>query len=430
MLERAQELSMETTGEDLAMRVLLWQDIVEAHARSPATPNALSGLEPWLRSYKYATMHPTSWSDAELDWVAPLPWAWQLLNTGDWCLDGAGGWCRTTQRFCETVLPTLRAEFPSQLPSSHFTEEGFEFVDRLYRTRNMGGLLVPLHDVMNHDLATHNVQFSDGLSGDAAAASDSYIARLARPDRRYVARAARLVSAGEALRDTYFAVDDNVHFVAAYDFSLSRPDTFQAVDVQPAELAALATPLTEDLLCPADNDECVLVEQEEWLRRRTDAMRMVPERAMQAAAKPQIGEAAEVHASALLGGADSLYDLATPGLLMLLEVCVSSDPALAVQQLRKRGWQPKLQLRNDPAAAALLVRWARGRRADTARWLETSAEAPPASLPAHRVHDARRLAHEALQTLDRALALLEEAEEAQRVPRRWRRPAFAPAREP
>lgn len=163
MLECAQELTRAQLGRDLSMKVLLWQLIVDAHAShgsdcARVTPNPSSGLEPWLRTYRYVTLHPSSWDDTSLEWVSPLPWAWHLIGSRDWCTDQrTGELCRTTERFCESILPTLVAEFPSQLPPSHFTPEGFHFVGRLHFTHNMGGMLVPLHDMMEHDFQRHNV---------------------------------------------------------------------------------------------------------------------------------------------------------------------------------------------------------------------------------------------------------------------------------
>ena len=71
------------------------------------------------------------------------------------------------------------------MPESHFTIEGFEWTARLYRTRNMGGLLVPLHDIMNHDLSAQNVAFDDGM-GEASRSMSS-------PERRYIASTTRPV---------------------------------------------------------------------------------------------------------------------------------------------------------------------------------------------------------------------------------------------
>ena len=167
MLERAQELTRAQLGRDLSMKVLLWQLIVDAHAShgsdcARVTPNPSSGLEPWLRTYRYVTLHPSSWDDPSLEWVSPLPWASHLIASRDWCTDQrtGRGLCRTTERFCASILPTLVREFPSQLPPSHFTPEGFECVSRLHFTHNMGGMLVPLHDMMRHDFQGHNVAIS------------------------------------------------------------------------------------------------------------------------------------------------------------------------------------------------------------------------------------------------------------------------------
>lgn len=185
MLRRAQQLTTERLGMDLSTWVLLWQLLVEAHAETPVTPNPSSALEPWLRTYRYSTMYPRGWSDAELAWVGPLPWACAFIETSEFCYDAMGELRRTTDCFCDAVLPTLREEFPQQLPPSHFTDAGFEWAARLYRTRNMGGLLVPLHDIMNHDLANHNVAFTDGIEN---------VNRLCNPERRYIANTVRLTS--------------------------------------------------------------------------------------------------------------------------------------------------------------------------------------------------------------------------------------------
>ena len=139
MLLRAQQLTQNYLGHDLSMWVLLWQLIVEAHAPSAVTPNPSSRLEPWLRTYRYATMHARGWTDDELAWVSPLPWACSLVGTSEWCVNELGELGRTTDEFCMRVLPVLRQEFPSQLPATHFTPAGFEWVSRLHRTRNMGG---------------------------------------------------------------------------------------------------------------------------------------------------------------------------------------------------------------------------------------------------------------------------------------------------
>ena len=139
MLLRAQQLTRHYLGEDLSTWVLLWQLIVEAHAPSAVTPNPASRLEPWLRTYRYATMHARGWTDDELAWVSPLPWACSLVGTSEWCVDELGELGRTTDEFCMRVLPVLRQEFPSQLPATHFTPAGFEWISRLHRMRNMGG---------------------------------------------------------------------------------------------------------------------------------------------------------------------------------------------------------------------------------------------------------------------------------------------------
>ena len=129
------------------------------------------------------------------------------------CVDEMGALGRASDVFCNSVLPRLRREFPLQLPISHFTPAGFEFVSRLHRTRNMGGLLVPLHDIMNHDLAQQSIEFGDGIERESV----SYAVRLKRPDRTYIARTTRRVALGEALYDTYAAVNDNLHFLVHYE---------------------------------------------------------------------------------------------------------------------------------------------------------------------------------------------------------------------
>ena len=223
MLERAQELTRAKLGRDLSTKVLLWQLIVDAHAShgsecARVTPNPSSGLEPWLRTYRYVTLHPSSWDDPSLEWVSPLPWARHLIGSRDWCTDQqTGELCRTTERFCASILPTLVDEFPSQLPPSHFTPEGFECVSRLHFTHNMGGMLVPLYDMMRHDFQRHNMAIS-------ARGLDDYARRLWRsalgvcplgmltpldesfahanrvdeqPEQCYIARAVKGILAGE-----------------------------------------------------------------------------------------------------------------------------------------------------------------------------------------------------------------------------------------
>ena len=54
------------------------------------------------------------------------------------------------------------------------------------------GLLVPLHDIMNHDLAHQNIVFSDGVDA---------LVRRHSPNRRYIATTTRAVAVAEPLRD-------------------------------------------------------------------------------------------------------------------------------------------------------------------------------------------------------------------------------------
>ena len=109
MLHRTQQLSEERTGRDLSLWVLLWQALVDAHASTPVTPNPSTGFEPWLRTYRYATMYPRGWSDAELEWASGL------IASDEFCVNRLGELCRTTEVFWTEVLPTLREEFPEQV---------------------------------------------------------------------------------------------------------------------------------------------------------------------------------------------------------------------------------------------------------------------------------------------------------------------------
>ena len=428
MLELASTLSQAELHRDLSVRVLLWQLVVESHIKKPnppATPNPSSGLEPWLRCYKLSTIHPRGWLDEELEWVSALPWAWHLVGSSDWATDADGHLCRAAETFVAKVLPQLREAYPAQLPESHFTPEGFEFVSRLWQTRNCGGLLVPLHDIMNHDIARQSVAFADGLEGEWL----HWNKRKARADRCYVATATRRVSAGEPLFDTYDTVDDNAKFCALYDFTLSHDETFLAVDATVFDLAAAhaqnAACAPDDLLCEAKYDLachpddllCELAEEaapepaphDAWPKAEldlVDALRRVPEAALKRASVDEVGDGGRAHPTAVLGRAETIDGVATAGLRMLLEVCVADDPHAAVDALHARGWTPELKIRRNGAAAALLERWASQKRIEVATWLETRATAPPATLPAHRAADALRLADEAKRTLDHALSLL------------------------
>ena len=115
MLHRTQQLSKEHTGRDLSLCVLLWQALIEAHASTPVTPNPSTGFEPWLRTYRYATMYPRGWSDAELEWVSAMPWASGLIKSDEFSFNQLGELCRTTELFWQEVLPTLREEYPKQV---------------------------------------------------------------------------------------------------------------------------------------------------------------------------------------------------------------------------------------------------------------------------------------------------------------------------
>ena len=229
MLARVNALSREHAtleGRDVAGVVLFWQRLVDAMNPGPGgcggrdngsgddgssddgsggdgsdigsvTGNPRSGLEPWLRTYRYASMWPAGWSGEELAWIRGETWAAELHGLL---------WDRraTVDTFCGSVLPTLRAEFPRQFPatttvraaaavaaeversgrrnssgtvdrssddsdgsdgsdgsstttrgaSDAFTCAGFEWCLQLVGSRAIwGGYLVPLMDTMDHAIA-------------------------------------------------------------------------------------------------------------------------------------------------------------------------------------------------------------------------------------------------------------------------------------
>ena len=144
----------------------------------------------------------------------------------------------------------------------------------------------------------------------------------------------------------------------------------------------------------------------------------MPERALQRISCDEIGVGGAAHPSAVVGQATHLAQLATPGLLVLLEVCCATEPQAAVQALRARDWLPGLTLEHDTAASSLLLAWARQQQRETIQWLELRAPNPPPSLPAHRHADAVQLANEADACLRRAIELLEAAADARRKARR------------
>ena len=305
---------------------------------------------------------------------------------------------------------------------------------------------MPLHDIMNHDLAAHNVAFTDGVQEAV---------HLTNPQRRYIATTTRPVKRGDSLRDTYATVDDNIHFVVFYDFALHGVPTFTAVDASVVDLAAEIAQIG-DARREAGSTSTLVVAAEAQ-RALLAALQTVPERAMQQVSMATLGAAGAAHPVAMLGGASGLHDLVrpacvggvvlvvgsgvspcpscnpalracsagcwagvvpratpllvqvTPGLLALLEICIAPQPQVAVTRLRERDWQPQLELQRSPAAVGLLLGWAQKRRCETSEWLATRAYTPPPSLPAHRHRDSVTLAEEADEVLRQAVDLLERA---------------------
>ena len=151
-----------------------------------------------------------------------------------------------------------------------------------------------------------------------------------------------------------------------------------------------------------------------------DALRRVPEAAMRSRSMDAVGPGGRKHYASVLGRADSLESLATPGLLMLVEICLALDSHAAVDTLRSNGWQPSVDLQTSAGARALLAQWAARKQQETARWLEKRAHRPPAELPLHRVRDAVSLAEEAHATLEHTLQTLAAYEESPT-------PSYAPA---
>ena len=151
-----------------------------------------------------------------------------------------------------------------------------------------------------------------------------------------------------------------------------------------------------------------------------DALRRVPEAAMRSRSMDAVGPGGRKHYASVLGRANSVGSLATPGLLMLVEICLALDSHAAVEKLQSNGWQPSIDLRTSAGARALLAQWAAKKQQETARWLEKRAHRPPAELPLHRVQDAVRLAEEAHATLEHTLQMLAAYEESPS-------PSYAPA---
>jgi precorrin-4 methylase len=168
---------------------------------------------------------------------------------------------------------------------------------------------VPLHDIMNHDLAAHNVAFTDGIQEEEAAL-------LTNPQRRYIATTTRPVKRGDSLRDTYAAVDDSVHFVVFYEFALQGVPTFTAVDASVADLAAeIAQIEVDDAVCLPKDTRCearltsTLVEAAEAQRALLATLHTVPERAMQQMSMATLGAVGAAHPVAILGRASGLHNL-------------------------------------------------------------------------------------------------------------------------
>ena len=195
----------------------------------------------------------------------------------------------------------------------------------------------------------------------------------------------------------------------APSYRLETPETFP-------ESCASATGVVNQGVQPSRGDK----PWSEPSMTLVDALRRVPEAAMRSRSMDAVGPGGRKHYASVLGRADSVESLATPGLLMLLEICLALDSHAAVDKLDSNGWRPSVDLQTSAAARALLAQWAARKQQETARWLEKRAHRPPAELPLHRVRDAVRLAEEAHATLEHTLQTLAAYVEKES-------PSYAPA---
>ena len=145
-------------------------------------------------------------------------------------------------------------------------------------------------------------------------------------------------------------------------------------------------------------------------RRQTllEALWRLPEGELRGASRVVLGPGGELHPRAILGRATTVDALTTPGALMMLEVCLATDPHAAVDALLSRRNVPPLRLSDSAPARRLLRQWAQEQAEVIHSWLHQRAAHPPPSLPPHRASDAVRLAEEARQTLKTALRLLSQ----------------------
>ena len=126
-----------------------------------ATPNPPTRHGPHLLAAAYSSFDlshsaSTFWSDEELAWFGPAG-----KDATRWAIDLYLGLQRgrhNVEQFC-AVLPMLRARFPSQLPASHFTCEGFGKIVTMYGSRAVSlqsrtvfslQAMIPYHWMIDH----------------------------------------------------------------------------------------------------------------------------------------------------------------------------------------------------------------------------------------------------------------------------------------
>jgi len=261
--------------------------------------------------------------------------------------------------------------------------EGFEWILQLFRSRCIApGLMVPLHDIMNHDVHERaNVKF------------------VTPPDmlhtgrHRYEATARRDISRGELLHDTYMVRWSNTASLRGFDF----------VHEEGVDPGATFAPMTAADLASAIRAASVSgAGMKKGRRGKLTALLDVERRASHEFRQD----------CAHVMNATRLEDLLDDFGILLLEVAVDSSPTVAARKAASRGFRPKPSFTRTgglgaPKRAfmrAILGEWARAMVRKIRRWFQESV--PTWSTPLHRVDGVRRLAAEYIMVAENTLALL------------------------
>ena len=422
--------------------IVWWQNFVDALAvrntGTAATSNPPTRHGPLLisaayASFDYSSSSPSSstfWSDDELAWIAPpslrkeVPLANKLssslASSAQWAIDLYEDFRANRRRvdsFC-SVLPMLRARFPTQLPASHFTCEGFKKMVLFVKSRmvqlqsqNVYSLLafIPYHWQMDH---THT-----GTSNTV-----NFYPSLGKPGYQNVA-GSRPIKRGEQLTMSYHPTMSNAETLCEYDF-VHSPNADPLGNWIPLLMPDL-TQAARDVLYTAKR-KTPPATWEKKSRAATSATLTKCAGVIDKYGNEDPGRVLRAFntTTAPVPGTYQAAHVFERGVLSVIAVAVSRNPARTMRSVlvgRREGggnggecnpllpdalehWRGNRGNKLSSVAADVVARWMHITIERIEAWLRSASPAP--STPLHRVRGVRQIAQERIRICKRAASLL------------------------